>query len=467
MESLRVICFWLIHLSMTSGQHLEISPIASESTESFLKWHTLAEGDSQTLDFRFVSCFNNNTEPRDLKLRLKEGLERNLVFPSTIYNVSCLHNQTSTPGARGTIYAELIGFVTIEIKDLKTNDTYADYSVGITRPPEQIQDKVYLYGLMVLIVAITFSFGISLDLQKVKKYLKKPIAPGIGMACQFVLMPVIGYLITLGMTANKSLKLGIFASSAAPGGALSNIWCFVLNGDLDLSVTMTFVSTIASIGFVPLWMYTLGQHIIEDESITLPFSSMFASLALIIVPLIIGVLINYFLPKIAKILNYMQKPVILIIILFAGGMSVWTNLYAFKMVLLDWQLSLCTCLLPYVGGLLGFFIALICRQGKPIAVTIGIESAIQNINIATIILKTSLPQPWADISSVIPIVMIVFTFTPFPIFWAVQRIYLHCRKKTEKEELESIEEIENNNSKSIKLSEVQGVDNPNMSKEEI
>ena len=42
-----------------------------------------------------------------------------------------------------------------------------------------------------MIVVITFTFGIGLDLERVKKFIKRPIAPGIGMACQFVLMPLV------------------------------------------------------------------------------------------------------------------------------------------------------------------------------------------------------------------------------------------------------------------------------------
>ena len=49
------------------------------------------------------------------------------------------------------------------------------------------------------------------------------------------------------------------------------------------------------------------------------------------------------------------------------------------------------------GGLLGLLIGLAARRPRPEAFTIAIETAIQNTSIATILLRTSLPQPWADI----------------------------------------------------------------------
>ena len=44
------------------------------------------------------------------------------------------------------------------------------------------------------------------------------------------------------------IALGYFSIGCAPGGGHSNIYTFLFNGDVSLSVTMTFVSNIASLG---------------------------------------------------------------------------------------------------------------------------------------------------------------------------------------------------------------------------
>ena len=44
------------------------------------------------------------------------------------------------------------------------------------------------------------------------------------------------------------LTLGLFATGCSPGGGASNIYSFLLGGDVSLSVTMTLISTIASLG---------------------------------------------------------------------------------------------------------------------------------------------------------------------------------------------------------------------------
>lgn len=49
-------------------------------------------------------------------------------------------------------------------------------------------------------------FGARLDLEKVKGFLKKPVAPAIGAACQYVLMPLVSLLVE-SQDVGKSAKL--------------------------------------------------------------------------------------------------------------------------------------------------------------------------------------------------------------------------------------------------------------------
>jgi len=44
------------------------------------------------------------------------------------------------------------------------------------------------------------------------------------------------------------LALGYFAAGCAPGGGPSNMYTYLLGGDVSLSVTMTLISITASLG---------------------------------------------------------------------------------------------------------------------------------------------------------------------------------------------------------------------------
>ncbi|XP_067943383.1 sodium-dependent organic anion transporter-like [Watersipora subatra] len=453
-----VICLCLGHLLPVGGEELMISPIVSGSIEVDKKLTALVEGTIQYFDFRLIHCLDNDTDSRNLGVYLKEGHERTLDYPITVHGVPCLTNDTDVLGVNASIIAKNLGFVTLTFQDEESHDVYTDYSLGVRRSPPKPQDKVYIYGIMVLTATTTFTFGLTMELERVAKYLKKPVAPAIGIACQFILMPLVGFSIASTMiNEHAALKLGIFAAATAPGGGLSNLFIFVLNGDLDLSITMTFISTCAALAFLPTWMYTIGRYILKDSDVKLPFVNIVQTLALLIVPLAIGALIKRFLPKVTKALLYIQKPAIATTMSFIIGYGTWVNLYAFKLVFLDLTLTLCCFFLPYIAGILGFLIALACQQGSKLALTIGVETAVQNLNIAIILLRSSLPPPWGDISSAIPIAIIMCTFAPFPFMAAGRLIYVLVKKNKKKGD-ETKEVAENPDEPDAEMKD--GIDNP-------
>lgn len=46
----------------------------------------------------------------------------------------------------------------------------------------------------------------------------------------------------------QAFALGLFVTGCSPSGSASNIWTILLNGNVHLSVTMTFLSTIGALG---------------------------------------------------------------------------------------------------------------------------------------------------------------------------------------------------------------------------
>lgn len=52
------------------------------------------------------------------------------------------------------------------------------------------------------------------------------------------------------LSDHPGLAFGFFALSCAPGGGQSNMWTILLEGNLDLSMTMTFFSNLAAIGML-------------------------------------------------------------------------------------------------------------------------------------------------------------------------------------------------------------------------
>ena len=77
-----------------------------------------------------------------------------------------------------------------ENADEETDLVYDGYRVIVLRERD-VWDDVYRYGIITFAIIIYFGFGCQIDLQMIWTICKKPIAPAIGVFCQFVIMPLV------------------------------------------------------------------------------------------------------------------------------------------------------------------------------------------------------------------------------------------------------------------------------------
>ena len=101
------------------------------------------------------------------------------------------------------------------------------------------------------------------------------------------------------------VRLGLFVTGCSPGGGASNIWTVMFGGNLNLSVTMTALSTFAAFVMMPAWIFSLGQHLImgdlEDQyDIVIPYYKIAIYCFFLVIPLSIGLAVARYLPKVKR-----------------------------------------------------------------------------------------------------------------------------------------------------------------------
>ena len=86
--------------------------------------------------------------------------------------------------------AELSFYVHEENADEGADLAYEGYSVIVLRERD-VWDDIYRYGIICFAIIIYFGFGCQINLQTIWSICKKPVAPAIGVFCQFVIMPLV------------------------------------------------------------------------------------------------------------------------------------------------------------------------------------------------------------------------------------------------------------------------------------
>ncbi|XP_046424348.1 kinase D-interacting substrate of 220 kDa B isoform X3 [Neodiprion fabricii] len=274
------------------------------------------------------------------------------------------------------------------------NKTSDALSVIVIRE-ERIIDTLFTVFVAVMVSIMYINFGAAMDWPLCKRTLKRPIGPTIGFVCQFIWMPLLSYGIGLVLFPDDpELRLGMFFAGVSPAGGASNIWTVILGGNLNLSVTMTTISTLAAFGMMPLWIFTLGSTIFNSANLGVPYSRIAMFAVGLVIPLGIGFLIQKKLPRVSRIL------------IIVAGIG-----------------------LPWLGYLFGYLLALVLRQPGPDITAISVETGVQNTGISIFLLRFSLPQPAADLTTIAPVSVAIMTPIPLTILWIVKLI-MDRRKKS-------------------------------------
>jgi len=253
-------------------------------------------------------------------------------------------------------------------------------------------------------------------------------------------MPILAYAISYSILVDReeyAFALGLFVTGCSPGGGASNFWTLLLGGNTHLSITMTFLSTLASLVMMPLWMKLLGGQFLklgktpdsEEATFKVPFGKIFISLLVLVIPLLIGVAIARYKQNVAQKARKILRPFIIFVLVFVIVFGTISNIALFYKM--TWSALLAGLLLPWCGFMFGCMTSILLRQRPEDVTAIAIETGVQNTGIAIMLLKFSFPAEQADLSSLLPIIVACFTPGPLLFSFAVHHTIKRIKKHRE------------------------------------
>ncbi len=167
--------------------------------------------------------------------------------------------------------------------------------------------------LNAILSIVMFSIALDLKPSDFRALLRTPKALLTGMVAQFVVLPVLTFLMLLVTNPQPSIALGLILVAACPGGNISNFITHRAGGNSALSVSMTGIATVAAIFMTPFnvafWgnLYEPTRAILRQTTLD-PVSIAITVFFMLILPLILGVLVNVRRPDFAtRIRTTMQR----------------------------------------------------------------------------------------------------------------------------------------------------------------
>ena len=145
-----------------------------------------------------------------------------------------------------------------------------------------------------ILAVVMFSIAIDLKPSDFRAFTKAPKPLIVGLLSQFVLLPVLTYLLVIVVQPQASVALGLILVAACPGGNISNFITHRAGGNTALSVSMTAFSTVGAILLTPFniafWgsLYAPSASLLRSTQID-PVNIAITVGLMLILPLILGI----------------------------------------------------------------------------------------------------------------------------------------------------------------------------------
>ncbi len=254
-------------------------------------------------------------------------------------------------------------------------------------------DKASTIVLAASLVIIMLGMGLSLVADDFKRIIVYPKAIMVGLVNQLILLPLIGFLIVMIFPVQPEIAIGIMILAACPGGPTSNLISHLAKGDTALSVTLTALSSFVTILSIPFIVNFALVHFLEEgQMIRLDvIDSIKQIFVIIIIPIVIGMLIRRYAEGFAfKMARPVRIASALVLALVIIGIVIKERVH---LVSYFQQAGIVALMLNVTTMTVGYFSAKLFRIKEKRAISISIESGIQNgtmaITVAVVLLGST------------------------------------------------------------------------------
>jgi BASS family bile acid:Na+ symporter len=247
----------------------------------------------------------------------------------------------------------------------------------------EIISKVFLPLSLAIIM---LGMGMTLIISDFRRILKKPKDILIGLTNQLIFLPIIGFSLAIAFNLSPVMAVGLMILATCPGGPTSNLITQVCRGNIALSVTLTAITSILSVLTIPFILSYALEYFGTDTNVTIKLpilDTILQIMVITIIPISIGMLIRRFKIKFAKRLEKSMRiaSTVIFALVFLAVLAANFNIIGKAMR----EVGLVTLLLNIITMGLGYLTARLFKLNLKSAISITVESGIQNGTLAFVI----------------------------------------------------------------------------------
>jgi BASS family bile acid:Na+ symporter len=259
--------------------------------------------------------------------------------------------------------------------------------------------------LAVLLLVLMTGMGATLTPAAFGELRRAPRGVLIGLASQFGFMPLLAFALARGLSLPPEMAIGLILVGCTPGGTTSNLFTYYARADLALSISMTVCSTVVAVVAMPLLLMLYASPF-TDAELGVPYGSIASTLALVLVPVMLGMWIRGRNPALAARVEQVGSVSGVLVLVLLVGSSLLRNADVLSQVPADGYLAAIAVGLCGMG--LGYGFAGALRLPEASRRAVALETGIQNSPLALGIIVASFPAAAQDRMLWLPLAYALF-----------------------------------------------------------
>jgi len=273
------------------------------------------------------------------------------------------------------------------------------------------------------LIFIMFTLGLGLTLDDFKRVVIEPKAFVVGILNQMIILPVIALIIVSLVGLKSEMAVGMMILACCPGGVTSNMITKLAKGDTALSISYTAVMSIITVVTLPIITGFSMRHFMGSDAhpinlLTLGMTMFFITA----IPVGLGLFIHTKFQKFTLSFEPTSGriSIVLFVIIVIGALASEWDAFITNVGILGPAIII----LIFFMLLIGYNSAVWFKLGQKRAVTVAIESGIQNatigITVGNLVLNQEVGLSVLSLPSGVYGILMYFVCLPI-VYWYIRQ----------------------------------------------
>ncbi|MBC8256984.1 MAG: bile acid:sodium symporter family protein [Candidatus Marinimicrobia bacterium] len=273
------------------------------------------------------------------------------------------------------------------------------------------------------LVFIMFTLGLGLTVSDFTNIFREPKAFGVGLLNQMIILPIVAFIIVSLSGLPAEMAVGMMILACCPGGVTSNMITKLAKGDTALSISYTAVMSIATVFTLPIITGLSIVHFMGADVPPINILSLGITMCLITaIPVGIGLLLNTKKKKFSSSFEPIASKIstVLFVVIVIGALASEWDAFIANVGTLGPSMVILILTMLFIGFKSAQFFKMNAKRAVTVAIESGIQNATVGITIGNIIMNQETGLSPLSLPSGVYGILMYLVCLPF-VFWFLKR----------------------------------------------